>query len=100
MHQSKIYLANLVKVLRVSILQQGSLPLFQHERVFILLLEEIVKVVVNNFTEHMDRVRQLLEAKVLAGNLELYHQERSLHIVQVNNKSPFIFKLVLCTIFS
>ena len=56
--------------------------------VFILLLEEIVKVVVNNFTEHMDRVRQLLEAKVLAGNLELYHQERSLHIVQVNNKSP------------
>ena len=36
----------------------------------------------------MDRVRQLLEAKVLAGNLELYHQERSLHIVQVNNKSP------------
>ena len=66
--------------------------------VFILLLEEIVKRVVNNFTAHMDRVRQLLEAKVLAENLELYHQERSLHIVQVNNKSPFIPKLVLCKV--
>ena len=66
--------------------------------VFILLLEEIVKMVVNNFTAHMDRVRQLLEAKVLAGNLELYHQERSLHIVQVNNRSPFIPKLVLCKV--
>ena len=46
----------------------------------------------------MDRVRQLFETKVLAGNLELYHQERSLHIVQVNNKSPFIPKLVLCKV--
>ena len=66
--------------------------------VFILLLEEIVKMVVNNLTAHMDRVRQLFETKVLAGNLKLYHQERSLHIVQVNNKSLFIFKLVLCIV--
>jgi len=70
--------------------QQGSLPLLQHERVFTLLLEEIVKVVVNNFTAHMDRVRQLLETKVLAGNLELYHQERSLHIVQVEETLKFL----------
>ena len=66
-------------------LQQGSLPLFRHEMIFILLLEEIVKMVVNNFTAHMDRVRHLLAAKVLAGNLELYHKERGLHVVQVNN---------------
>ena len=66
--------------------------------VFILLLEEIVKVVVNNLTAHMDRVRQLFETKVLAGNLKLYHQERSLHIVQVNSISPFIFKLVFCIV--
>ena len=66
--------------------------------IFILLLEEIVKMVVNNLTAHMDRVRQLFETKVLAGNLKLYHQERSLHIVQVNNKSLFIFKLVLCIV--
>ena len=66
--------------------------------VFILLLDEIVKVVVNNFTAHMNRVRQLLEAKLLVGNLKLYQQESSLHIVQVNNKSPFIFKLVLCKV--
>ena len=66
--------------------------------VFILLLEEIVKMVVNNLTAHMDRVRQLFETKVLAGNLKLYHQERSLHIVQVNSISPFIFKLVFCIV--
>ena len=53
--------------------------------IFILLLEETVIMVVNNFTAHMDRVRQLLKAKVLAKNLELHHKERSLHGVQVNN---------------
>ena len=66
--------------------------------VFILLLDEIGKVVFNNFTAHMNRVRQLLEAKLLVGKLKLYQQESSLHIVQVNNKSPFIFKLVLCKV--